>query len=485
MTTENTNLAHSSIVVIGAGMAGLAAARYLAQKGAQVTVLEKNARPGGRVQTDTFEDFEIDTGAQFITNFYTNTLNIIAELNLQEAVIPIQGDSAILRSGRLHTVYPLPAALSTDLISIGSKLTLGKALLPVLLHWNELDIHAFHKAYQLDTASVSQYARQALNDELLAYVLQPPLSGILYWTPERTSQAVLFILLKSALGMKLFTLRHGMGQLSEAMAANLHVRYNANVTSVTSETNVTSVTSVTKDESCCHIIKANIEGQECQFRADGVVCAVPAAIVPGIFPDLDTRQRDFFEAVRYAPGVSAAIAINHRLPLKLFDFLCPERELHNLGAAVIASAKSSAQVPRNRDMIQLFSSASAGQHLLNEDEASITETLWSDLQTATVYKGSPLQWTNGLEQGVRSKEEIPCARPLKVYRWQQALPEFDVGHFKRLKAFSEGAIELDKESKGSNVVFAGDYLGGPFIEGAITSGQQAAQRLLQRLPSST
>ncbi len=485
MTTENTNLAHPSIVVIGAGMAGLAAARYLAQKGAQVTVLEKNARPGGRVQTDTFEDFEIDTGAQFITNFYTNTLNIIAELNLQEAVIPIQGDSAILRSGRLHTVYPLPAALSTDLISIGSKLTLGKALLPVLLHWNELDIHAFHKAYQLDTASVSQYARQALNDELLAYVLQPPLSGILYWTPERTSQAVLFILLKSALGMKLFTLRHGMGQLSEAMAANLHVRYKANVTSVTSETNVTSVTSVTKDESCCHIIKANIEGQECQFRADGVVCAVPAAIVPGIFPDLDTRQRDFFEAVRYAPGVSAAIAINHRLPLKLFDFLCPERELHNLGAAVIASAKSSAQVPRNRDMIQLFSSASAGQHLLNEDEASIAETLWSDLQTATVYKGSPLQWTNGLEQGVRSKEEIPCARPLKVYRWQQALPEFDVGHFKRLKAFTEGAIELDKESKGSNVVFAGDYLGGPFIEGAITSGQQAAQRLLQRLPTST
>jgi oxygen-dependent protoporphyrinogen oxidase len=50
---------------------------------------------------------------------------------------------------------------------------------------------------------------------------------------------------------------------------------------------------------------------------------------------------------------------------------------------------------------------------------------------------------------------------------------FDVGHFQRLKDFADGIIE----SKDMPLVFAGDYIGGPFMEGAFTSGMQAADRL--------
>ena len=64
----------------------------------------------------------------------------------------------------------------------------------------------------------------------------------------------------------------------------------------------------------------------------------------------------------------------------------------------------------------------------------------------------------------------------QIYRWPQALPEFEVGHFHRLQAFANRAIE-----RGGPIVYAGDYLGGPFIEGAIVSGEAAAARLLTRL----
>ena len=41
----------SQVIVIGAGMAGLAAARALAERGVQVVVLEARERVGGRIYT--------------------------------------------------------------------------------------------------------------------------------------------------------------------------------------------------------------------------------------------------------------------------------------------------------------------------------------------------------------------------------------------------------------------------------------------------
>jgi phytoene desaturase len=51
-----------SVIVIGAGVAGMTAATHLAQQGWQVTVLEKNARPGGRCDRFSREGHTFDTG---------------------------------------------------------------------------------------------------------------------------------------------------------------------------------------------------------------------------------------------------------------------------------------------------------------------------------------------------------------------------------------------------------------------------------------
>src|SRR5512135_977473 len=51
-----------SVIVIGAGMGGITAAIHLARSGLQVTVLEKNARPGGRCDRLSREGHHFDTG---------------------------------------------------------------------------------------------------------------------------------------------------------------------------------------------------------------------------------------------------------------------------------------------------------------------------------------------------------------------------------------------------------------------------------------
>ncbi len=54
-------------LVIGAGMAGLAAARDLVDAGHKVIVLEARERIGGRVYTNrTFSDVPVEFGAEFI-----------------------------------------------------------------------------------------------------------------------------------------------------------------------------------------------------------------------------------------------------------------------------------------------------------------------------------------------------------------------------------------------------------------------------------
>ncbi len=51
-----------SVIVIGAGIGGIAAAAHLARQGVRVTVLEKNARPGGRCDRFSRDGHHFDTG---------------------------------------------------------------------------------------------------------------------------------------------------------------------------------------------------------------------------------------------------------------------------------------------------------------------------------------------------------------------------------------------------------------------------------------
>jgi len=60
-------MAPPRVAVIGAGMAGLACAGALVQRGAQVSVFEKSRGPGGRVATRRTEQGSFDHGAQYFT----------------------------------------------------------------------------------------------------------------------------------------------------------------------------------------------------------------------------------------------------------------------------------------------------------------------------------------------------------------------------------------------------------------------------------
>ena len=55
------------VIVIGAGLGGLSAAAHLAGAGHQVTIVEREAIPGGRAGMITEQGFRLDNGPTVLT----------------------------------------------------------------------------------------------------------------------------------------------------------------------------------------------------------------------------------------------------------------------------------------------------------------------------------------------------------------------------------------------------------------------------------
>lgn len=433
------------VIVIGAGMAGLSAAWALSRRGVDVTVLDRDEHVGGRVLTADIDGAPVELGAVFLTNFNPKTVHIARDVGLVDGAAPVRTRGAVLRGGRLYGVSAAQLLL-TPLIPLASKLRLFKIAWTVIRNWGSLDYEAMWRAERLDTRSVTAYAKAVLDEEILDYVLEPGLRAFLYWEPEQTTQAMLFIMLKQAVGLRRVPVPGGrMAALPEALAHAVPVQLSAEVREVRSHAGGG------------YTVRAEIHGMSRTLTADGVVCATTATQVPLLLPELTDEQREFFGAIRYSTTVSVAIPARSQVLRPFTDVLMPRLETRDLAAATRPSADGR-QPGSARDVLVLFASSEGARRLSSADAAAVTDTLLADFRAAVPAFDAELEPGRSV-----------------VQRWPEALPVFDVGHLRALRKFKDGRYEA------SSLVFAGDYIGGPFIEGAVASGLAAADRLLVRM----
>ncbi|MFE7709354.1 flavin monoamine oxidase family protein [Streptomyces sp. NPDC057486] len=82
-------------IVVGAGIAGITAARLLQAAGQHVIVLEARDRVGGRIWTDRTAGFSVDRGASWIHGLIDNPLTgLAAELNMETSEFTVGGFQA-------------------------------------------------------------------------------------------------------------------------------------------------------------------------------------------------------------------------------------------------------------------------------------------------------------------------------------------------------------------------------------------------------
>ncbi|MFI6047478.1 flavin monoamine oxidase family protein [Nocardia sp. NPDC051321] len=88
---------HAEVVVVGAGYAGLAAARALRAAGREIVVLEASGRVGGRAQTDRVADgWAVDLGAQWIFGGHTRFAALAREYGAETYAAPSDGANLLV-----------------------------------------------------------------------------------------------------------------------------------------------------------------------------------------------------------------------------------------------------------------------------------------------------------------------------------------------------------------------------------------------------
>ena len=96
-------------IIVGGGMAGLATAYELTQRGVEFVLLEASGRPGGVVLSEDVDGFTIDAGPDALLAQKREGVALCEEIGLGPRLIntKLPRFAFILRQGRLHA---LPAS---------------------------------------------------------------------------------------------------------------------------------------------------------------------------------------------------------------------------------------------------------------------------------------------------------------------------------------------------------------------------------------
>lgn len=106
------------VVIVGAGLAGLASGFFLAKRGYPVTILEARSRLGGRIDTRVFNDRVIEMGGEWIGSSHQRIKDLCRLFELKLTAQPQQTDlmmgGTYFRAGHWRFGYKLQATLKTE-----------------------------------------------------------------------------------------------------------------------------------------------------------------------------------------------------------------------------------------------------------------------------------------------------------------------------------------------------------------------------------
>jgi monoamine oxidase len=110
--------ANADVVVVGAGFAGLSAARDLVRLGHDVVVLEGRDRVGGRSSTTTIAGTPVDLGGTFVGPTQDAVIALAKELGCESVRTYSRGKNLIRWRGRVRRIAAPSRAVQIELFDV-------------------------------------------------------------------------------------------------------------------------------------------------------------------------------------------------------------------------------------------------------------------------------------------------------------------------------------------------------------------------------
>ncbi|WP_243375011.1 protoporphyrinogen oxidase [Geotalea sp. SG265] len=426
-------------IIAGGGISGLATAWLLEEKakkagiGLEITLLEKEARVGGKIRSIKADGYLCEWGPNGFLDNKPQTLDLCRDL---------QADSQLLRSndnarkrfiyseGMLHRLPENgPAFFKSRLISWPGKLRLMLEPTPFIA-----------KAPDGVDETLAAFGRRRLGDEALRKLIAPMVSGIFAGDPETMSLQSCFpriaelereygglvrAMVKLAKKKKadiavgkavasaagpggiLTSFREGLQTLPEIINGRL-----GGGMVVAGE----EVTKIGRGSALPYRVETNGRG----YDADVVVLATPAYATARMLEGLNGTMAGILDQIPYASMTVVCFGYDRNkigLDLNGFGYLIPKAEGMNILGTLWDSSIFENRAPQGKVLLRSMMGGACFPEYIKLSDEEIQRRVQDNLKTI---------------MGITAPPDF-----VRIFRHEQAIPQYTVGHSARLRALAD------------------------------------------------
>ncbi|MGA7162298.1 MAG: protoporphyrinogen oxidase [Bacteroidota bacterium] len=460
-----------SVIIVGAGITGLATAWWLHKAGVDVVVLEHDSVVGGTMKSVQAGDWLIETGPNSALETTPLLKKLSCEVGIENDFLyanEAADNRYILRSGTLHPLPMKPALfLKSKLWSLSGKLRLLKE--PFIGRSSKEE-------------TIAEFVSRRLGKEFLDYAINPFVAGVYAGNPEQLSvQAAfpkLYALEKNYGGLikgqilgvrerkrraekakdrsRLFSYKKGMQTLPDGIGKALGSRVHLNAT----VERVFQVSENGTGSKKLFNVTGSESGKNFSFGAKAVVLAIPSYQAATIIEPLDLPLATSLKNIYYPPVAEVYLGFKNgdiRRPLDGFGFLIPEKERRSILGTIWSSVLFPGRAPGDCSALTSFVGGSRQPALAQRGDAELVELVVRELKSIMNVAGAPVF--------------------SRVTRWEKAIPQYRLGHLAVIEQINE------YEKRNGGFFLSGNYRGGIAVGDCVINSEVTAERVKTFLAS--